>query len=161
MFSTPLQQIAWQLSLVILDILYCYLIPCSYLTQKLSQVSCSTSAHKTLDLQVNVKDSVDWPEQGYQEFCQAHSEGSQAVYDELLSMCGIPRLLKELQKRQLEHMLSQRHQPLANLTALGRKLDVTVCVVQNMHPLNPLNRPVASKCGLPFTSLMTGMDAMS
>jgi len=76
---------------------------------------------------VNVKDSVDWPEQKYQEFCQAHSEGSQAVYDELLSMCGIPRLLKELQKRQLDHMLSQRHQLLANLTALASKLDVRVC----------------------------------
>lgn len=74
---------------------------------------------------VNVKDSVDWPEQKYQEFCQAHSEGSQAVYDELLSMCGIPRLLKELQKRQLDFMLSQRHQLLTNLTALARKLDVT------------------------------------
>ncbi|KAA6426768.1 MAG: hypothetical protein FRX49_03093 [Trebouxia sp. A1-2] len=75
--------------------------------------------------QVNVKDSVDWPEQRYQEFCQAHSEGSQAVYDELLSMCGIPRLLKELQKRQLDHMLSQRHRLLGNLTAVASKLDVT------------------------------------
>ncbi|KAL0026089.1 hypothetical protein WJX79_009086 [Trebouxia sp. C0005] len=74
---------------------------------------------------VNVKDSVDWPEQRYQEFCQAHSEGSQAVYDELLSMCGIPRLLKELQKRQLDHMLSQRHRLLGNLTAVASKLDVT------------------------------------
>ncbi len=114
-----------------------------------------------LDLQVNVKDSVDWPEQMYQEFCHAHSEGSQAVYDELLSMCGIPRLLKELQKRQLDHMLSQRHQLLANLTALARKLDVTVCVAHNMQPLKPLNKSAASTCGLPFNRLMTGVDAMS
>ena len=84
------------------------------------------------DLQVNVKDSVDWPEQRYQEFCQAHSEGSQAVYDELLSMCGIPRLLKELQKRQLDHMLSQRHRLLGNLTALANKLDVAVCACSRM-----------------------------
>lgn len=101
-----------------------------------------------LDLQVNAKDSVDWPEQRYQEFCQAHSEGSQAVYDELLSMCGITRLLKELQKHQLDHMLTQRHQLLANLTALARKLDVTVCVARNMHLLKALNRPAASTRGL-------------
>jgi hypothetical protein len=77
-----------------------------------------------LNLRVNVKDSADWLEQRYQEFCQAYSEGSQAVYDELLS---IPRLLKELQKRQLDHMLSQRHRLVGNLTALASKLDVTVC----------------------------------
>ncbi len=134
---------------------------CCYLTQKVSQVNCLTSPHKMLELQVNVKDSVDWPEQKYQEFCQAHSEGSQAVYDELLSMCGIPRLLKELQKRQLDFMLSQRHQLLTNLTALARKLDVTVCVVQNMHPLKPLNRPAASTNDLPCISFMTRVDAMS
>ncbi len=55
------------------------------------------------------------------------------MYDELLSMCGIPRLLKELQKRQLDHMLSQRHRLLGNLTALASKLDVTVRAVQNMQ----------------------------
>lgn len=77
-------------------------------------------------MQVNVKDSVDWPEQSYQEFCMVHCEEDQAVYDALLSMCGIPRLLKELQKRQLDHMLSQRQRLLSNLTALASTLDIAV-----------------------------------
>ena len=77
-------------------------------------------------LQVNVQGSVDWPEQKYQEFCLAHSDNNEGVYDELLSMCGVPRLLQELQKRQLDHMLSQRQRLLSNLSALAAKLDVAV-----------------------------------
>lgn len=42
-------------------------------------------------------------------------------------MCGIPRLLRELQKRQMNHMLSQRQQLLSNLQRLSKKLNVQVC----------------------------------
>ena len=72
-----------------------------------------------LALQVSVKDSIDWSEETYQEFCAFHSESSQE-YETLLSMCGIPR--------QLDHMLSQRHQLLSNLGTLASTLDVKVSV---------------------------------
>ena len=81
-----------------------------------------------LTVQVSVKDSIDWSEDMYQEFCTFHSESSQE-YETLLSMCGIPRLLKELQRRQLDHMLSQRHQLLSNLGTLASTLDVKVSVL--------------------------------
>ena len=83
-------------------------------------------------VQVNVKNSVDWPEHEYEDFCRRHSGSDQeyvhSVYSTLLSMCGIPRLLKQLQKRQLDHMLSQRHQLLSNLDTLSNQLKVQASV---------------------------------
>lgn len=75
---------------------------------------------------MNVKDSVDWSEQEYQDVCNAHSYGKLDIYEKLLSMCGIPRLLGELQKRQMSYMLSQRQQLLSNLQGLPKKLNVEV-----------------------------------
>ena len=80
-------------------------------------------------VQVKVEKSVDWPEHQYEEFCTYHSESKQE-YDKLLSMCGIPRLLKELQRRQLDHMLSQRNQLLSNLSTLSSQLDLKASWLQ-------------------------------
>ena len=74
---------------------------------------------------MKVKDAHDWDKDSYVQFCQGHAT-DENPFDELLSMCGVPRLLQELQKRQLDHMLTQRDPLLTQLQDLSCKLDVKV-----------------------------------
>lgn len=74
---------------------------------------------------MKVKDAHDWEEDSYVKLCNRHATDEKS-YLELLGMCGIPRLLEELQKRQLDHMLTQRAPLLAHLQLLSGKLNVKV-----------------------------------
>lgn len=76
---------------------------------------------------VHAHSNQDWEEDDYMSFCWKHAEDNES-HKRLLSMCGIDRLLQELQSRQMDHMLTQRGPLLTNLQSLASTLNVQVMV---------------------------------
>ena len=65
-------------------------------------------------MQVSVPDSLDASEDWWEALCSAN-QLSQEEQEDMLSMCGIPRLLAALQKLQFEHMLAHHSEMMAKL----------------------------------------------
>ncbi len=85
--------------------------------------------------QVEVAGGVDQTEQWYVEFCRHHSglDGSDRPsaaahtrFEELLSMYGTAKLMKDLQTRQLKHMLDQHQHILSKLKGVAAIKEVKV-----------------------------------